>query len=89
MTRSPHEIGGEILMAMHEALMKSPGKVPTWVRTSMPYAKALRRMHNWKDDYGLEPAKGVVLYLLNNLHNWRGDAARSIKAELHEIVKEK
>jgi hypothetical protein len=41
------------------------------------------------DSYGADTARSIVLYLLSNLGQWRGDTARSIKAELRAMLKVK
>lgn len=56
--------------------------LPMWAISSKPYLKAIV-----KNDYGLEDPVMCVLYALNNLHNWRGPVARSIKADLKESIK--
>lgn len=59
-----------------------PG-LPGWVIHSKPYLKAIKN-----NDYGLEDPKMCVLYALNNLHNWRGEVARRVKAQLKESIGE-
>jgi hypothetical protein len=83
--RSLSQIGAEIITHMHQALMKKPGTVPVWVRWAMPYAKALRQCDNTNSMYGAESARGIALYLLNNLTYWKGNDARRIKAEIKQV----
>lgn len=45
-----------------------------------PYAEAMRDMQN--GHYGLDDAKGIILYFLANASTWRGPLARAVKAEL-------
>lgn len=51
-----------------------------------PYVDALKSCVNITDDYGVEDAGTVVLYLLSNLTAWRGDVARRVKAELKAML---
>jgi hypothetical protein len=41
-----------------------------------------------KDNYGLEYGDMVVARAVDNLHHWRGPAARRIKEELNLHLKE-
>ena len=52
-----------------------------------PYLDALSGLHDIKDKYGLDSAKDMVNYFLANASGWKGDTAKSIKAELKGIVK--
>lgn len=52
-----------------------------------PYLDAMSRLHDIKDNYYDDSAKSVVNYFLANSATWKGDTARSIKAELKGIVK--
>jgi hypothetical protein len=55
--------------------------IPTWCHTARPWINAIKL-----NDYGLEDPHMAILYALNNLHNWRGDEARRLKAELLSCV---
>lgn len=52
-----------------------------------PYLAAMFSLVTIKDMYGADDAKSIILYFLSNAGSWRGDAARRIKAELNEMVK--
>ena len=51
-----------------------------------PYLDAMGSLHDIKDNYYDDSAKSVVNYFLANAATWKGDTARSIKAELKSIV---
>lgn len=51
---------------------------------AVPYVEALESL-NTRDlgaHYGQDSAESLVRYLLGNLTTWRGDVARSVKADL-------
>lgn len=52
-----------------------------------PYLDAMRCMVTIDDDYGCDSGRSVVLYFLSNAHHWRGPIARTVKAELKEMLK--
>ena len=52
-----------------------------------PYLDAMASLDSVSDDYGYDSGKSIVLYFLSNASSWRGPVARSIKAELKEMVK--
>jgi hypothetical protein len=54
---------------------------------SMPYVEAMLTMRTCEDRYGLEWGDMVVARALNALHQWRGETARKVKAELNEHLK--
>jgi hypothetical protein len=54
---------------------------------AVPYVEAMRRMTTMNDRIGYDDAKDIVLRFLTNAHNWRGDVARRIKAELKGMLK--
>lgn len=37
------------------------------------------------EDYGEEGLKAQIMYILNNCGTWRGEKARSVKAELKKM----
>lgn len=53
-----------------------------------PYRSAMATLDTLADSYGADDARSIVLYLLANLGQWRGDTARAIKAELRAMLKE-
>lgn len=54
---------------------------------AVPYLDALEGLTSWTDRYGHDDATELALYLLNNLKTWRGDVARTVKAQLKEVSK--
>ena len=54
---------------------------------AVPYLSAMGQMATMQDMYGVEDAKGIVLYFLSNATSWRGPDAKRIKAELNAMVK--
>lgn len=54
---------------------------------AVPYLDAMLSLRTKSDMYGMDDAKGIVLYFLANAHTWRGEDARRIKVELREVVK--
>lgn len=55
---------------------------------AVPYLEAMGQLHSIDDSYGLDDARGIVAYFLSNATTWRGDTARSVKAELKALLKE-
>ncbi len=53
-----------------------------------PYLAALTHLHKLTDNYGHGTARSIVLYFLSNASTWRGPAARRIKAELNNMLKD-
>ena len=51
-----------------------------------PYLNAMHTLKSIDDKYYADSAESVVLYFLSNAKGWRGDNARTIKAELKAIV---
>lgn len=54
---------------------------------AVPYIQALGELSTCNDDYGQDPGHHIVRYFLANASTWRGDKARTIKAELKEHLK--
>jgi hypothetical protein len=54
-----------------------------------PYLEAMQSLTSITDNYGADTAQSVVLYFLCNANTWRGQVARSIKAELKALTKPK
>lgn len=49
---------------------------------AQPYLAALTHCSKADDEYIFEDARTQILYALSNLQSWRGESARTIKAEL-------
>lgn len=47
-----------------------------------PYLEAMHQLHSDDAKYGVEDAKGIVIYFLSNATGWRGPIAKAVKAEL-------
>ena len=54
---------------------------------AVPYLNALSTLHDIGDAYGYDDARSVISYFLANARTWKGDTAKSIKAELNTILK--
>ncbi len=54
---------------------------------AVPYLEAMQTLNSIQDNFYADSAKSVVLYFLANANTWRGEKARSIKAELKAMVK--
>ncbi len=52
-----------------------------------PYLDALGSLDQVTDNYYLDSGKSMVLYFLANAGTWRGETAKTIKAELKSITK--
>ena len=55
--------------------------------SAKPYVDAMRTLYSLDDVYYDDSARSVVLYALSNLTSWRGDTAKSVKAELKDMLK--
>lgn len=53
-----------------------------------PYLRAMSSLVNITDKYGDDDAESVILYFLSNATYWRGEAARRIKSELNQMLKQ-
>jgi len=51
-----------------------------------PYLDAMHKLKSVDDKYYADSAESVVLYFLSNAKGWRGENARTIKAELKAIA---
>ena len=47
------------------------------------YLNAMFTMETIDDGYGCDTGDTTIRYFLSNVSSWRGDVARSVKAELH------
>lgn len=53
-----------------------------------PYLDAMSFLETLDDNYYFDSGESVVLYFLANAHSFRGDAAKKLKQELKDMVKE-
>lgn len=53
---------------------------------AVPYLDAMRALDSISDKYYYDDAESVVRYFLANAGQWRGDKARTIKAELKAML---
>lgn len=53
---------------------------------AVPYIDAMRSVASINEAYGVESARGLVLYFLANAGSWRGEHAKRIKAELRGML---
>lgn len=53
---------------------------------AVPYIEAMRAVSSINEPYGVESARGLVLYFLANAGTWRGEHAKRIKAELRGML---
>jgi hypothetical protein len=53
---------------------------------AQPYLDAMFSINSVEDSYGLDSGKGIVARFLSNASTWRGEIARSVKAELNRRV---
>jgi len=55
---------------------------------AVPYLDSLSTIDTIKDEgYGFDMPNQQIAYFLSNAGSWRGDAARTIKAELNRRIK--
>ena len=52
-----------------------------------PYLEAMESLDEITDHYYADSAKTIVLYFLSNAGSWRGNVAKSTKAELKGMIK--
>lgn len=84
MTRPIYEIAQDIEREARRDRMAGKG---TWYNYAKPYVDAMFSLNNINDNYGYDSGVSVVSYALANLGSWRGDVARSVKAELKSLLK--
>ena len=53
---------------------------------AVPYLEAMHQLNSIDDNYYYDSGKSVVRYFLANASTWRGDKARTIKAELKAML---
>ena len=54
---------------------------------AVPYIDALGALNTMADNYGLDPAPGIVAYFLANARGWKGPVAKAVKADLNALLK--
>lgn len=59
---------------------------PVWFG-AVPYLDAMRSLESIHDQYGLDSGESVVAYFLSNAATWKGETARTVKAELNRRLK--
>lgn len=88
MARQLNVIAAEVMTDWFQ-YVKVPAKDrPHFIVISWPYLEAMLSLRSIDESYGLEEGLMIVLRFLNNAHQWRGEKARAIKAELNELVKD-
>lgn len=55
---------------------------------AVPYLEAMGSLNQITDRYLWDDGYDIVMYFLANATTWRGETARTIKAELKNILKE-
>ena len=53
---------------------------------AVPYIRAMNELGAISDSYGLDPAHEILAYFLCNAGSFRGEHARTIKAEIKSIL---
>ena len=53
---------------------------------AVPYISAMHTISDINETYGVESARGLVLYFLANAGTWRGEHAKRIKTELRGML---
>ena len=56
---------------------------------AVPYLQAMLQLEHVTDMYGMDDARGIILYFLSNANTFRGEVARRLKQELKDILKRK
>jgi hypothetical protein len=54
---------------------------------AVPYLEAMRQLDKITDTFYQDSAASIVRYFLSNAVTWRGDVAKTIKAELKDMLK--
>jgi hypothetical protein len=54
----------------------------TWYAYAKPYVEAMATLDNAKQNYYEDSGVSVCLYALSNLSSWRGETARTVKAQI-------
>lgn len=53
-----------------------------------PYLHAMYSLNKITDDYYADSGASIVAYFLSNATTWRGEVARRVKKELHQMLKD-
>lgn len=53
---------------------------------AVPYLNAMLDLSTINDHYGMDNAKGIILYFLSNAASFRGPKAKELKDELKKIA---
>jgi hypothetical protein len=62
--------------------------LPFWVTACRPYVAAMLDMTSFKGWYGIDEGSDIGKRFLVNAQQWRGEAARRIKDEIRQALKE-
>jgi len=68
-------------------IVKSECAYKNWYVYAEPYISAMESLTSISDNYYEDSGSSIVLYALSNLTYWRGDTARTVKAELNAHLK--
>lgn len=68
-----------------EAAWSTQGKGVNYA--ARPYLDAMYQLEDINDRYGLDSAGGIVRRFLANASSFKGEAAKTLKAELKELLK--
>lgn len=74
--RSIHEIAAEIRSNWGDRIDNA----------AIPYVSAMERIEDIRDAYGHDSAAELVVRFLSVANTWRGETARSVKAELKAML---
>lgn len=89
MNRDVGTIAAEIINDISNQAMAK--KVQTrWrdlVPAAAPYLEAMLTLDKVDDKYGLDEGRDIILRALTNLTSYRGEKARTLKAELRELLR--
>ena len=53
---------------------------------AVPYLDSMSTLESIEDPYMYDSGRSIVLYFLSNAQTWRGEVARSVKAELKGML---
>jgi hypothetical protein len=81
--RPLNQLAAEILVDWKESPSSAAYRV-----FAKPYVEAMLSMQKCSDMYGMEYGDMIVARALNALHQWRGETARKVKAELNAHLKD-
>lgn len=89
MPRPLNKIAADILTDWGTGPVRDPKQQKNHHRFGLPYLYAMLDLQKITDRYGMDDGEDIVLRFLTNVTTWRGEAARRLKAELNEHLKEK